>query len=189
MTENDESRTEIEFGDPTPSNPAEARTPHGGAYRAATTYAKQANQAKGTQDPYSYDPTNELLDGDDSPSAEDLAARGVRVSDSGRSLVSLQDPTGLDVPPPAHANLELTKRAEKMAVAADEASGIDPQIGVKARAEARKAAGQERLKAAKAESGSAPVARSQPPSGRTGTPPASTTTDSAPGAGKSAAKK
>jgi hypothetical protein len=142
-------------------NEPEARTPQGDAAEAAKTYAQQAMKAKGTQDPYPYDPTNELLDGDDSPMQDELSARGVRVSDSGRALVTETDPTGvLEVPPP-NSNLELMKRNEKMAVALDEADGVDPEIGIKARQQARKQAAQARAKAAKESGGQA-----QPPQGR-----------------------
>lgn len=149
-------------------NPPEARTPTGDANTAATTYAQQAEQHKGTQDPYPYDPTNELLDGDDSPGEADLAARGVRVSDSGRALVPLDDPTGLKVPPPPSANLELAKSREKVMVASDEADGLDPQIGVDARKAAMRQAGQARMAAATSPSGAdaTPPPQAKPPVGR-----------------------
>lgn len=153
---------------PTMPNEPEARTPEGDAKTAAETYARQAQQAKGTQDPYPYDPTNELLDGDDSPMQDELAARGVRVSDSGRALVPETDPTGVMEVPPPNSNLELMKRNEKMAVALDEADGVDPEIGIKARQQGRAMAAKARMKAAGTSTGSTPQeAQGRAPQGRT----------------------
>lgn len=154
-------------------NPPEARTPQGDAHQAATTYSEQAAEHKGTQDPFPYDPTNELLDGDDSPDPEELAARGVRVSDSGRALVPIDDPTGVRSIPPPNANLEIAKSREKVAVANDEADGIDPEIGREARRAGLRQAGQARMAAAKgggADATPPTSARSQAPAGRQ-TPP------------------
>lgn len=152
---------------PGPNEP-EARTPVGDAHSAAVTYSEQAEEAKGTQDPYPYDPTNELLDGDDSPQAGFLASRGMRVSDSGRALVPVEDPTGVEVPPPATSNLELLKRTEKVLVANDEAVGLDPEIGRKARRGAMVEAAQAR-RGASADKPTA-QAQSQPPQGRSTKP-------------------
>jgi hypothetical protein len=165
---------EVTPGGQVEPNPPEARTPKGDAHNAATTYSEQAAEHKGTQDPYPYDPTNELLDGDDSPDPEDLAARGVRVSDSGRALVPLDDPTGVMSIPPPNANLELAKSREKVAVANDEADGVDPEIGRQARREGLRQAGKARLAEAKGGGSDATppaAARSQAPAGRTPTPP------------------
>jgi hypothetical protein len=152
-------------------NPAEARTEPGDAHSAAVTYSAQAEKGKGTQDPFPYDPTNELLDGDDSPSRSELAARGVQVSASGRALVSVDDPTGLEIPPPAHANLELDKAHEKRSVAADEAIGVDPEIGRQARAQARTASAKARKDGAteRTADGDTAEARRQAPQGRSRT--------------------
>jgi hypothetical protein len=170
MADNDQNKSpmnETVAGGP---NPAEARTPEGDIHDAAVTYASQGERGKGTQDPYPVDPTNELLDGDDSPYMGELAARGVEVSASGRALVAIGDPTGVEIPPPAHANLELDKAYEKRSVAADEAVGVDPEIGRQARQQARKVAAQARQKsAAKSDEQGEQEARRQPPQGRSRT--------------------
>lgn len=164
-------------GDPTPmqespvtgSNPPEARTQPGDLHAAAVQYSEQATEHKGTQDPYPVDPSNELLDGDDSPAADELSARGMRVADSGRALVPEDDPTGVRSIPPPNSNLELMKSREKMMVAADEADGVDPEIGREARKAGRRAAGEARQKAAKGDDesgGQTSAARTQPPKGR-----------------------
>lgn len=92
---------------------------------------KQADEAKDRpagqetigQDPYPVDPTNELLDGDDTPTRKDLEETGVKVSDGGTALVHKDDPSGLEIPPPQSANLELRKRREKEDAARAESIG------------------------------------------------------------------
>lgn len=85
------------------------------------------------QDPYPPDPTNELLDGDDLPPGNDLP--GVEVTDARTALRTVGDAEGV-IPPPAFANLEVAKAREKHLRAWDESLGLDPQVGVTARAEA-----------------------------------------------------
>jgi hypothetical protein len=155
------------------ANPPEDRTPNTPAHQVATQYAAQAEEGKGTQDPYPYDPTNELLDGDDSPSQSELAQRGVRISASGRSLVHEDDPTGIALIPPPNANLEIAKAREKHAVAADMADGYDPEHGIEARKGARAKAAESRKKAAsESSSDKGEGARTQPPQGRNAGPKA-----------------
>jgi hypothetical protein len=66
-------------------------------------------------------PSNELLDGDDKPSAEDLADPNVQVDPSGTRLESAVRPD--EIPPPASANLELRQRVEKTAQGMRESVG------------------------------------------------------------------
>lgn len=73
------------------------------------------------QDPFPVDPSNELLDGDDTPSRRDLDEAGVRVGSGGTALVHDEHP-GV-IPPPQSANLELRKRQEKQDVALRESVG------------------------------------------------------------------
>lgn len=145
------------------ANPPEDRTSPTGAHKTATEYASQAETGKGTQDPYPYDPTNELLDGDDSPSQSELAQRGVRISNSGRSLVHEDDPTGIALIPPPNANLEIAKSREKHAVAADVADGYDPEHGIQARKAARAQAAESRQKASGGSKTTEPQGRSTAP--------------------------
>ena len=175
MADDDSNKAEINEVAPVGPNPPEARTEPGDAHKAAMTYAGQAEKGKGTQDPYPYDPTNELLDGDDSPSRSEMAARGVQVSPSGKALVPETDPTGVIEVPPAHSNLELAKAREKHMVAADMADGIDPEIGRQARQSAREQAAKARRTAAESSSSGsstgaeAEEARKSQPQGRSRT--------------------
>jgi len=90
---------------------------------------RQADEAKdrtdgleaARQDPYPLDPTNELLDGDDTPSRKDLDEAGVKVASGGTALVHDEHP-GV-IPAPQSANLELRKRQEKMGAALRESVG------------------------------------------------------------------
>lgn len=66
-------------------------------------------------------PSNELLDGDDKPSAEDLADPNVQVDRSGTRLESAVRPDV--IPPPASANLELRQRVEKTTAGLRESVG------------------------------------------------------------------
>lgn len=161
--------------------PPEARTPKAGAHAAAKQYAEQGNKGKGTQDPFPYDPTNELLDGDDHPSADELAVKGLRISDSGRAVVREDDPSGYELIPPPHSNMELDKSLEKHAVARDEAAGIDPDAGRRARMQARQQAKREAAQAREHSAGQTAderaAAKKAAPQGRSATPQQSTAKD------------
>lgn len=167
-----------EYDQQATGTPPEARTPKTGPHAAATAYAEQGNKGKGTQDPFPYDPTNELLDGDDHPSADDLAAKGLRISDSGRAVVRDDDPSGYELIPPPHSNLELDKWVEKHAVSRDVSAGLDPEVGRKARVDARKAAKKVAAEAREHSAGQTAdekaQARQQAPQGRSSTPSAPT---------------
>jgi hypothetical protein len=158
----------------------QARTPRGNAFQAAKAYAEKGNGEElgevTPQDPYPFDPTNALLDGDGHPSADMIAAKGLRVTDSGRALVRADDPSGYELIPPPHSNMEVDKALEKIASARDVSAGVDPVEGRKARAQARNAAAAKTRKAAARESTDGEqAARSEPPKGRATTPTKSTT--------------
>lgn len=56
------------------------------------------------------DPTNELLDGDDTPTPDDLAKSDTVIDPSGTRLEHVDND---QIPPPQSANLELVKRLDK----------------------------------------------------------------------------
>jgi hypothetical protein len=151
----------------------EARTPRGEAHAAAKAYS---GGSRDTQDPFPYDPTNELLDGDGDPSDDLLAARGLRMSDSGRALIAEGDSSGFELIPPPNSNLEGHKAVEKHLVAQDEAGGVDPEVGREARRGVlRKTAEARRSAKTKGSGGDKQAAKATPPANRSATPPKSTT--------------
>lgn len=106
------------------------------------------------QDPYPVDPSNELLDGDNVPSKEELAEADVRVSDSGTALIHKAAEAAGDnvyIPPPQSANLERKKALEKHIAAAAESIGESSVEGEASRAKAaaeRRAAADEQARQA-----------------------------------------
>jgi hypothetical protein len=100
---------------------------------------KQPDKGPGAaQNPYPVDPTNELLDGDNIPSSEELDEADVKVSESGRALLHKDAPENAEgavyIPPPQSANLERKKTLEKHMAAAAESVGEFSVEGEAARA-------------------------------------------------------